>query len=310
MLACAAADDENLRHLARSDSMTAVAENVRPPVAVRIVRPYKNEDEFLENELETVGKTSVILIGAHPRPTGVILRFEVTLQSGGTILRGEGRVLSHKENAFRGQAGLSLRFTRLDPKSKALVDRAAALREARIGGGESVKPSRPPPPAVSTAPVLVEERSDPALAAALAATPVPPPIAPQGSEAVTSVGETKVASVPPRPRTPPPPPAVIDSKPMPITVQATATGVSRPQKASTKKLELTPPPPPVPPAPPSAPRSAPPPPPVLPVAVAPMAPHAVAAVSADREAVLARLRSRAAALTPARIEEIMGLRRT
>lgn len=120
-----------------------MAENSRPPVAIRIVRPYDSEDALLEHELETIGKTSVILIGAHPRPTGVILRFEVTLASGNTVLRGEGRVLAHKENAFRGQPGLTLRFTRLDPRSKSVVDRATSMREAR-SHGDIGSPSRPP----------------------------------------------------------------------------------------------------------------------------------------------------------------------
>lgn len=151
-----------------------MAENAaRPPVAIRIVRPYQTDDEFLTSELETVGKTSIILIGAHPRPTGVILRFEVTLASGITILRGEGRVLGHKESAFRGQPGLSLRFTRLDPKSKALVDRAAAMREARLSGASLPPPApapTPPPPAPPP------PSSEPAIAVALAAqTPEPPP---------------------------------------------------------------------------------------------------------------------------------------
>ncbi|AKV01308.1 Chaperone protein DnaK [Labilithrix luteola] len=123
-----------------------MSENVRPPVAVRIVRPFDTEDAFLENELETVGKTSVILIGAHPRPAGVILRFEVTLATGATLLRGEGRVLAHKENAFRGQPGLNLRFTRLDPRSKALVDRAAAVRDAKAAGDPAPLTARPPAP--------------------------------------------------------------------------------------------------------------------------------------------------------------------
>jgi hypothetical protein len=130
-----------------------VADNARPPVAVRIVRPFDTEEAFLENELETVGKTSVILIGAHSRPTGVILRFEVVLANGATVLRGEGRVLAHKENAFRGQPGLALRFTRLDPKSKAVVDRAAAIREARLGGA----PPAPPTPE----PISAPQRSQP-----------------------------------------------------------------------------------------------------------------------------------------------------
>lgn len=158
-----------------------MAENIRPPVAVRIVRPYESEDELFEHELETVGKTSVILIGAHPRPTGVILRFEVTLASGATVLRGEGRVLAHKENAFRGQAGLTLRFTRLDPKSKGVVDRASALREARQAEGGT--PSRPPPRVES-----------PIAEALTASTPAPSAVAdPSASGAPNANAEQEAA---------------------------------------------------------------------------------------------------------------------
>jgi hypothetical protein len=174
-----------------------VAENVRPPVAIRIVRPYESEDELLEHELETVGKTSVVLIGAHPRPTGVILRFEVTLASGTTVLRGEGRVLAHKENAFRGQPGLTLRFTRLDPRSKSVVDRATAMREARSVGDVSAvsSPSRPAP---------VIPLAEGALADALtASTPAPgstaersPSSGPGAAPAVSNADqEAAVASV-------------------------------------------------------------------------------------------------------------------
>ncbi len=157
-----------------------MAETNRPPVAIRIVRPYETEDELLEHELETVGKTSVVLIGAHPRPTGVILRFEVTLASGTTVLRGEGRVLAHKENAFRGQPGLTLRFTRLDPRSKSVVDRATAMRESRSMGDVS-SPSRP---------VLSVPVAEGALADALtASTPAPGPT----SEAVLSMADQEAA---------------------------------------------------------------------------------------------------------------------
>lgn len=161
-----------------------MAENVRPPVAIRIVRPYETEDQLLEHELDTVGKTSVVLIGAHPRPTGVILRFEVTLASGATVLRGEGRVLAHKENAFRGQPGLTLRFTRLDPKSKAVVDRATAMREARQAEGGGT-PSRPAP------------RPEGPIADALTAATPPPPAAaplPAGVAASSAEQEAAVAS--------------------------------------------------------------------------------------------------------------------
>ena len=171
-----------------------MAENARPPVAVRIVRPYETEEAFLEAELETVGKTSVILIGAHSRPTGVILRFEVTLASGHTVLRGEGRVLAHKESAFRGQPGLALRFTRLDPKSKSLVDRAASIREARLAGDAVRSPIPPPEP---------EPTPEPTPQRAVRTSSVPPsarsrrsvPVAPDAA-----IAEVLTSPTPPPPR--------------------------------------------------------------------------------------------------------------
>lgn len=178
-----------------------MSENARPPVAIRIVRPYDSEAEFLESELETVGKTSVILIGAHSRPQGVILRFEVVLQNGAVVLRGEGRVLQHKESAFRGQAGLALRFTRLDPKSKAVVDRASALREARLSG--SMPPQAVPvPPEASSSPIAVPD-----------AEPTPlPPTRPPLSRPPPKMPSPRIESRPPTQ----PPPASSETPPGPL----------------------------------------------------------------------------------------------
>ncbi len=105
------------------------------PVAVRVIRPYLSEDEYLAKEGDSITKTTIELIGAHSRPTGVILRFEVTLQSGKTLIRGEGRVTQFHERGREDQPSLSLRFTKLDAKSKALVDRAVAMRQP--GGAPS-----------------------------------------------------------------------------------------------------------------------------------------------------------------------------
>lgn len=188
-----------------------MAENPRQPVAVRIVRPYDTEEAFLESELETVGKTSVILIGAHARPQGVILRFEVTLQSGAIVLRGEGRVLQHKESAFRGQAGLALRFTRLDPKSKALVDRAAAIREARLSGSMPPQPAPTPPESNPSAAsganeIATESSSNPI------SIPDPEPTPPPRTPARPSEPEKRSESRPPTK----PPPAASEAPPNPL----------------------------------------------------------------------------------------------
>jgi hypothetical protein len=129
-----------------------------PPVAIRVARPFETEDELLENELETLTRTSITLLGAPSRPPGLVLRFELVLASGQAVLRGEGRVVGYKPDAHFGTGGLTLRFTRLDTRSKALVDRATAMRDRRRPSAlpaMAESPSLPAPPIT-----LVEE--DPA----------------------------------------------------------------------------------------------------------------------------------------------------
>ncbi|HEY8089340.1 MAG TPA: hypothetical protein VIF09_15880 [Polyangiaceae bacterium] len=152
-----------------------MAEDPRPPVAIRITRPYTTEDEFIEQELDTLSRTSVTLLGAQPRPQGVVLRFELVLSSGHVLMRGEGRVVGFKPNAHQGLGGLTLRFTRLDSRSKALVDKATAERERRRPSGSPPAGSSPPPPVaqMSPAPPPVQTAKAPQ-----AGSVRPPPVAP------------------------------------------------------------------------------------------------------------------------------------
>ncbi len=175
--------------------LARVVDELKPPVAIRITRPYATETEFLEREFDTLTHTGVTLLGAQSRPQGVVLRFEIVLTSGESILRGEGRVVGFKERAYAGEPGLVLRFTRLDSRSKSLVDRASALREARVRASSSLmsmpavvvpKPLSPVAPLTSAAPAPITQ---PTPRAAPAAPPRP-------------------SSAPPRPsRIPPPLPA-------------------------------------------------------------------------------------------------------
>lgn len=149
------------------------------PVAVRITRPYDTEDEFLNGEIDTLTRTTVLLVGAQKRPEGVVLRFEITLRNGAALVRGEGRVVGYKEDAHMGEPGLLMRFTRLDSKSKALVDRASVRREAKR---QSIRPPPPPPPP---------------------SPPPPPP--PESEDRPSAVPEIQVTFEAPRPSSSNPP---------------------------------------------------------------------------------------------------------
>jgi hypothetical protein len=187
-------------------------------VAIRIARPQATEDEFLEQELDTITRTGVTLLGAQPRPQGVVLRFEIVLASGTIVLRGEGRVVAFKPNAHQGLGGLTLRFTRLDSKSKALVDKANAVRESRRPSLHPPPSSRPPP--VADAPVADAPVADAPVADAPVAdmSPAPPPVV--------------VSRVPPLPAVLPPEPSpvppVLAPPPPPLPARSSASKAARP----------------------------------------------------------------------------------
>lgn len=126
-------------------------------VALRVVRPYDSEEQFLENEAFALTRTSLVLVGASPRPEGVILRFELVLRSGAILLRGEGRVISHGPTPL-GENGLTLKFTRLDPRSKALVDRAGMSRVVEAPAPSEAPPSVAPKSKDDERPAKVEAK--------------------------------------------------------------------------------------------------------------------------------------------------------
>ncbi|MEO7109609.1 MAG: hypothetical protein ABI183_04140, partial [Polyangiaceae bacterium] len=116
-----------------------------------------------------------------------------------------GRVVGHKPNAFGDSPGLTLRFTRLDTRTKALVDKAAVLRDEKtrvaLGSSAPASPSKPPPP-VHPAPARIPvDLTPPPRPVAIASVPPPTPAAaivppPQPSEPilVASTGEMPALS--------------------------------------------------------------------------------------------------------------------
>lgn len=119
------------------------------PVGMRIPRPYATEQEFIRGDGLAIGRLGMILIGAPKRPPGITIRFEVVLEGGEPVFRGEGRVVAHRIHA-NGREGLEIRFTRLDSRSKALVEQVLKLR--RSGALTPLSATNPPPPKPDDAP--------------------------------------------------------------------------------------------------------------------------------------------------------------
>jgi hypothetical protein len=185
-----------------------VVDETRAPVAIRSMRPYASEDAFLAEERDTLTRTAITLIGAPTRPRGVVIRFEVTLNDGTPILRGEGRVLGFQPADDRGPSSLTLRFTRLDAKSKALVDRAADLRDASDSSpvAPAARPfdTAPPPGEDPLASTTMGSTMSDSYGDSLEASPASEPIALAISSGNLPLGEAEEIGLPPAAVTPPP----------------------------------------------------------------------------------------------------------
>lgn len=119
-----------------------MAEAPRIPF-IRITRPYRSETEFIEGDFAWLGRTTIILPNGPARASGELVRFEIVLTNGAPALRGEGHVVAHHVPGGSRPAGLEVRFTRVDAKSKLILDRVRE-RRATTSQNESVTQVRLP----------------------------------------------------------------------------------------------------------------------------------------------------------------------
>jgi hypothetical protein len=127
-------------------------------MAIRVVRPHETEEAWFERELETMTRSSLLLVGVSARPAGTILRFEVTLKGGKAVLRGEGKVVEVR--SFEGTEGRA--------KAQSMTNEFEPLSE--------VQPVLSPNPAIAKSDPKPEPEStpEPEPAPQAAAPPAPP----------------------------------------------------------------------------------------------------------------------------------------
>jgi molecular chaperone DnaK len=123
------------------------------PVPLRLKLPYATEDEFLVRFAPSLSRGGIFVATQKPKAAGTLIAFRFVLADGTPVLSGEGTVERATEPGGAERAGMVLRFTALDPKSRERVDRVAALKE---GKAEAPPPARPP--AVADAPASAEEK--------------------------------------------------------------------------------------------------------------------------------------------------------
>jgi hypothetical protein len=169
-------------------------------VAFRLKRPYASEDELVAGDAHGIRKSGMLLFGAAPRPVGLIVRFEVALRDGTPVFRGEGKVVAYHPAApppSDQPAALQVKFTRLDPRGKAIVDRAVSQNEGRPPSPVRSPLSLPPPPSPSDSgpisnrggEVVDEASASPRVPTGTSVRPPSPSIVPSPPESFSFDGE-------------------------------------------------------------------------------------------------------------------------
>jgi molecular chaperone DnaK len=121
-------------------------------VPLRIRLPFATEDEFVDRYGVHVGKGGIFIATKAAKPEGTPLSFELVLSDGTRVMRGEGVVHQVIADEQPGRAGMTVRFTRIDARTRALIDRIVAQREGLARAEPPPPPSQPPEPAPPSTP--------------------------------------------------------------------------------------------------------------------------------------------------------------
>lgn len=108
---------------------------------VKVVRPYPSVEAYVEGDAWTADRTGLVLVGQAELDPGTRIHFELTLESGQLLLRGEGRARALESSPDGSETGLRVRFRHLDDDSVAMVRRLLRARRSAAVAERAAEPS-------------------------------------------------------------------------------------------------------------------------------------------------------------------------
>ena len=124
--------------------MTSSPPNEPKKVPLRVRLPFATQAEFIERYGANVTRGGIFIATRSGKPEGTPLTFELVLQDGARLMRGEGVVHRLVIDDQPGKAGMLVRFTRIDAATRALIDQIVEAREVPV--------APPSPPRVTASP--------------------------------------------------------------------------------------------------------------------------------------------------------------
>jgi molecular chaperone DnaK len=135
----------------------------RTPVGLLLKLSYGTIDELVEKFASNVSRGGVFIRTREPKPVGTLLAFELRLQGGEPVMKGQGivRWIRLEEPGAHPPAapGMGVQFLELDERSRELVERMVSVKEKQ---GVATPPLVAPRPTHTPAPTRAPAPAIPA----------------------------------------------------------------------------------------------------------------------------------------------------
>jgi len=124
----------------------------RANVQLKVRYKSATVDEFIEQYAVDISRGGIFIKQKAPMPIGTLLKFEFQLKDESRLIHGVGRVVWRREEGGTEPAGMGIKFIKMDPESKVLVERIVEARGAapaayEAGGGDAGDVGAPAPSA-------------------------------------------------------------------------------------------------------------------------------------------------------------------
>ena len=115
--------------------MADTRKDKRAPVSLKVRFKSATVDQFIEQYSMDISRGGLFIKSKSPMPVGTLLKFEFQLKDESRLIQGVGRVvwmrMAEQSSEPDRPPGMGVKFIKMDPQSRAIVERIVAPRGER-----------------------------------------------------------------------------------------------------------------------------------------------------------------------------------
>ena len=125
--------------------MADTRKDKRAPISLKVRFKSATLDEFIEQYSQDISRGGIFIKSKTPMSVGTLLKFEFQLKDESRLIHGVGRVVWRREAGGDEPPGMGIKFIKMDPESRSLVDEMVQARgdaPGRFEEGADPKPKK------------------------------------------------------------------------------------------------------------------------------------------------------------------------